>query len=399
MFVLKNAHLISALTEGYTEPEADLVIDGAYIKEINAPGRDYGELRTVDLARKTVIPGMIDLHTHLYFSTGNFPALGMQSHNDSWLSAILYGKEFLRQGFTTVRDVGNPYYIGVAIKKGVEAGAFVGPRMFVSGHCISPTTRGNNELPALYFEADSPEEISKACRVEYSEGVDFFKYMATGCVANMTGAPGELISSRDEIFALQAAAEARNTYAAVHAHGTEGIFLCAEAGIRTIEHASMIDDKCIEMILKKNCQSAIVPTLDPVVANHRLPDAVIPKPIMDKLHQIYLYLPNLVAATRAGILTGWGTDEHQDFYRSNIGCEFSCRSEAGYTNTEILEQATINSAKILGVDDKLGTIKAGKLADLVIIDGNPENDLSVMERYPNSVYKEGRLCAIGGVIQ
>ena len=98
----------------------------------------------------------------------------------------------------------------------------------------------------------------------------------------------------------------------------------------------------------------------------------------------------MLDASRAGILTGWGTDVSQDYYTENPGSEFALRSERGYTNQEILQQATINSAKIIGLEDRLGTVKVGKLADLIVVDGKPDEDISVMYKHPYAVYKEGR---------
>lgn len=394
MLLLKNARLISYLTEGYDNSMADVLIENDRIADILPTGTVTPEqAQVIDLGGKTILPGMIDLHMHLYFSTSDFYRLGAKSRNECLFDAIQYANEFLRQGFTTIRDCGNIFDIGPSLKSAINAGIVLGPRMFTAGLCLTPFAKGNNTFQNLYCEVNTPEEILKACRIENAKGVDFIKYMATGSVANLNGEPGELISSRNEIFALQAAADSLGKYVGVHCHGKEGILYCAEAGIRTIEHASMIDDECIEMILKKGKRSVIVPTLDPVVDLHRcFENEVSPPPVIQKINQVYSNANNLVRATRSGILTGWGTDTSYEFFSKNVGYEFDARNEVGYTNEEILKQATINGAKILGIDDKLGTIKKGKLADIIVIDGNPDEDIFAMRAYPVAVYKEGVRC-------
>lgn len=397
MLLIKNARLISYLTEGYCEGLADIVVENGQISAIVPAGKATvpGETEILDAEGKTVMPGMLDLHMHLYFSTDNFAALGAKSSNEYIFDGIQYANEFLRQGFTTIRDCGNAFDVGLALRNAVNAGIIHGPRIFTAGQCLSPYAKGNDTFPNLYCEVNTPEELLKACRREHAKGVDFVKYMATGAVSNLNGEPGELISSREEIFALQAAVEASGVYAGVHCHGKEGILYCAEAGIHTIEHASMIDDECIDMILKKNGRTAIIPTLDPVVRLHRGEDCgELPASIFASIEKVYAHTADLVAATRAGVLTGWGTDSSYTFFASHVGYEFGARQEAGYTNEEMLKQATINGAKVLGLDKELGTIKEGKLADMIIVDGEPDKDISVMQKYPVAVFKEGKRCCI-----
>ena len=391
MLVLKNARLIPTLTEGYDGQTADVIVDGARIHELRPCGGRYEDCETLDLDGKTLLPGMLDLHMHMYFSSDDFAAVALRGQNQYVLDSIDYLHEFLRQGFTTVRDVGNPYYIGVALRDAVAAGTVIGPRILTAGRCISPFAKSNDTFPNLYFEVNTPDEIRSACRYEYAQGVDFFKYMATGSVANLNGVPGAFISSQEELNALQAAAEAMNTHAAVHCHGTEGILCCARAGIHTIEHASMIDAACIDEILRQNGHTTIVPTLNPVVQIHR-DGGNMPSIIRSKIDEVYGHTGQLVAATRAGVLTGWGTDTSMAFFRAHPGFEFDARREIGYTPLEMLQQATINSARILGLEDRLGTIRAGKLADLVVINGKPDQDISAMLAYPAAVFKEGVRC-------
>ena len=205
MFVLTNARLIPELTEGFDGAMADVVVNGSRIEALFPAGsRAFAGAETFDLAGKTLLPGMFDLHMHLYFSSSNFAAVALRSHNDYLFDSIAYAHEMLEQGYTTIRDCGNVYYIGIALRDAVNGGVLPGPRILASGMCLSPAAKGNDTFPNLYYEVNSPDEILTACRKEYAKGVDFIKYMGTGSVANLTGVPGALVSSRRELFALHA---------------------------------------------------------------------------------------------------------------------------------------------------------------------------------------------------
>ncbi len=397
MFQLLNVHLIPSLTEGYEGELADVTVDGGRIQSISAPGTKRTNDQAIDCAGKTLLPGLFDLHMHLYFSTSDLASLVQKKQNENLFDAVKCAKLFLRRGYTTIRDLGNIHYIGTALRDAVNADIVPGPRILTAGRCLSPFAKGNDAFGDLYYEVNTNEEILKACRDECAKGVDFIKYMATGSVLNPSGVPGALITSREEIFALQKSVASLGMNAAVHCHGAEGIKYCAEAGIHTIEHASMIDGESTEIILENGGKSSIVPTLSPVgELYHAAEGSGHPKWLLDKIGEVYDHAQGIVKASRAGVLTGWGTDETYDFYESHPGYEFAVRSEIGYTNTEMLQQATINSAMILGMDDMLGTIKAGKTADLVLVDGDPEKDISCMMADPEAVFKNGKLCYTRG---
>ena len=392
--ILQNARLIPQLTENTELTYADLVLEDSRILEIRPAGGTYENACVADLAGKTVIPGMFDLHMHLYFYTADFNALALTTadRNAVLLHAMEYAKVFLRQGCTTIRDCGNPFDAGVTVREAIERGIIEGPRIHTAGLCLSPTAMGNNTFPNLYAEVNTPEEILAECRKEMATGIDFIKYMSTGAVGNAKGNPGAVITSREELAAVQHAAESLGTYVGSHCHSKQGILLCTEAGIHTIEHASDIDAECTELILKLGGRTTIVPTLDPIalmqagLLNEDASSKIRAAMVQEGVHP-------MLEASRAGVLTGWGTDVSKDFFDANPGCEFLLRSGRGYTNLELLQQATINSARILGVEQDFGTIAAGKIADLVVIDGNPDEDIQVMTKLPAAVFKGGRLAA------
>ena len=180
---------------------------------------------------------------------------------------------------------------------------------------------------------------------------------------------------------------------AAHCHGKEGIMACAEEEIGTIEHASYIDDECIEALLAHGNVTAVIPTLSVAYSMARnitgnTPDFMRERSldVMENIHQ------NMAKAYRAGVRMGWGSDADRDTFSLQPGLEFKARREfMDLSNVELLRQATIDSARIVHLDSQVGTVKVGKLADLICVDGNPDQDISAMYRLPAYVWKEGKL--------
>ena len=390
--LISNARVIPKLTEGYAGEYADILIKGGQIAGIFPAGQSNVKCEQIDVNGRTVLPGMIDLHTHLYFSKMDENYLIVRKQKDVLLDCIAYAQELLRQGFTLVRDCGNPYYTAAAVRNGAEAGLFAAPHILLCGYALSPGAPGNDES-TITVVADTQDEIVKAGRQQIAYGADFLKYFGTGTVGSEQGIPGAVLTTREELQKVNDVAKAYGKYASVHCHSKEGILLCADVGIRTIEHASDMDEECIERILKLGKETAIIPTLGPIGL---MRSGMLGERIAQKVKETSCEQKKMVEAGRRGILTGWGTDVSLDYYSANPGSEFLLRKERGWTNLEMLEQATINSAEIIGMEKKFGTIKKGKTADLVIVDGNPDKDIRVMTTYPWKVFKSGReICARG----
>ena len=339
------------------------------------------------------MPGLFDLHMHFNFDTVNVYELRARGESQALLNGISYGYQYLRNGYTTVRDCGCMYYLGVYLRDAYASGLLMGPRVITAGACNSPSAMGNSAFGPVYKEFNGPHEAWEVARTDIAAGADFVKYMVTGAVMNKGGDPGAMICTREELHVLSDVAKSLNTYVAAHCHGKEGIMACAEEEIGTIEHASYIDDECIEALLAHGNVTAVIPTLSVAYSMARnitgnTPDFMRERSldVMENIRQ------NMAKAYRAGVRMGWGSDADRDTFSLQPGLEFKARREfMDLSNVELLRQATIDSARIVHLDSQVGTVKVGKLADLICVDGNPDQDISAMYRLPAYVWKEGKL--------
>ncbi|ATW24812.1 metal-dependent hydrolase family protein [Candidatus Formimonas warabiya] len=392
MIVLKNCRLVRELTEDYANQYADILIEGKYIKAIKEVGSHFdAACAEIDVCGKTVIPGLFDLHAHIDCRSQDANKMQTKDAGTILFEAYEFGREYLRQGYTTVRDCGSRFNAAIALRDAINRGIVDGPRMIASGLIVTPTERGNDTFKALYAEADGPEETQKACRKEFQKGADFIKIMGTGAFYNEGGVPGETIASFEELAMAVNVAKMKNSYVAAHCHGVEGIKLAIRAGVRTVEHASFIDEQGISL-LKGNENCFMVPTMaiDMVTVDD---PSLIPDHMWDKVD-------TLTEATRictknayqAGLKLGWGSDIDFESLKNHPGYEFVARKRLlGFDNIEMLLQATKYSAEIVLLQDQLGTVKAGKYADLIVVDGNPDEDVDVMQKDLCHVIKEGKI--------
>lgn len=392
MLVLKNCRLVKELVEGFEGRYADILIEDTKISGLFPLGHNFGDAPTLDMENKTVLPGLLDLHAHLYFSqSSNLSALMMRSPNETLIDCIDYAKTYLSYGYTTIRDCGITDNIGIVVKNAVKKGIIWGPRIINSGAIITPSAVGNDSFKGLYVEVDKPEDLMGACRKEIAAGNDFIKYMATGSVLNEGGDPGAGITTKEELAAVVKAAQSLGTYVAAHCHGKEGIKLCIETGVRTIEHATYIDQECIDLIHQYGNKAAIIGTFTPMYnVFYKLTEdnERITRQITEAFESA---VENYKRAYDSGVQVGWGSDATMESRKRHPGIEFKARKLMGLSNIQLLRQATIDSAKIIGLEDKCGTIKAGKLADLIVIDGEPDEDIEVMCKKPSHVFTEGKL--------
>lgn len=390
--IIRNCRFVKELLEGFEEQYGDILIEDNKISKIESLGFDFGvEAQEIDANKKTVLPGLMDIHAHFNLYSQNVLEALVQIPAEAAFEGYAFAKEYLRQGYTLVRDCGSSYSVVNAMRDAVNKKILSGPRIISSGQIITPTEVGNKWFEKMYTEADGPSEVQKTCRRLFQEGADFIKVMSTGAFYNDGGVPGQTIVTEDELRMMVSVANSKNTYVAAHCHGTDAIKLCIKTGVRTLEHCSLIDDEGIEMLKQaKDCY--MVPTIAIDKVPYDEPETI-PSHMWDKINSLTSLSHSCIKkAYKEGLMMGWGSDLDMESFKKRPGYEFIARKEMlGFDNIEMLKQATINSAKIIKMEDKLGTVKEGKLADLIIVDGNPDEDIYVMAKELVHVIKDGEV--------
>ena len=332
------------------------------------------------------------MHAHLYGFIYNPYELQCATEGKIVFGALDFAGEYLKQGFTTIRDCGSSYNCAASVRDAIKAGIVKGPRIVSCGLIITPTETGNDTFSDLYLEADGPEEMRNACRKELQKGNDFIKLMVSGAFMNEGADPGIQVLEPEEIEAAVSAAARKGTYVCAHCHGTDSIKAAITAGVRTVEHGTFIDDEGIEM-LKNNENTFLTPTgaVGLYCLDESNPD-VSAELLELSREAAEIEIANINKAYHAGLKLGFGSDIDLVALRKHPGYEFIARKEYyTFDDLDILLQATKNSAEIMGFGHFLGTIKVGKLADLVLVDGNPDEDIYVMTKPPVHVIKDGEI--------
>jgi imidazolonepropionase-like amidohydrolase len=369
-------------------PQA-IVIEGDRILSVGpsaAVQPSPGETR-IDLSAATVLPGLIDVHTHL---TGNPEQIGYQALGTSVPRRALFGAKnarlTLEAGFTTVRDVGASGYSDIALRDAIDAGDVPGPRMQASGPSLGITGGhcDNNLLPFEYHRtsdgvADGVQGVQQRLREVVKYGADVIKFCATGGVLSKGDDPKTSQYSVEEMRALVADAHRLGRRVAAHAHGGEGILWAVEAGVDSIEHGSYIDDAGIAAMKAKG--TYLVPTL--YLADWFLANAErlrIPSFLLEKARHIMPIMEKFIArAVKDGVKIAYGTDSSVYPHGLN-GRQFRIFVKLGMTPAQAIQTATWNAADLLGWSDRVGDIAAGHFADLVAVDGDPTADVTLLEK-------------------
>ncbi|MGB9203429.1 MAG: amidohydrolase family protein [Terriglobales bacterium] len=382
---IRAGHLLDVRT-GKTLAKQIIVIQGDKIASVGTDAQIPEGAQVVDLSNATVLPGLIDAHTHVTMPTNfGYSRLATSVPREALIGAR-NARVTLEAGFTTIRNVGASGFTDVALRDAINAGDVPGPRMLVSGPALSITGGhcDNNLLPFEYHAqsegvADGVEAVQHKVRENIKYGADLIKVCATGGVLSHGDNPEASQYTLEEMKAIVADAHRLGRKVAAHAHGAQGIRWASEAGVDSIEHGSYIDDAAIAT-MKKN-GTYLVPTLylgDWFLENAERTGA--PAELIAKAREVMpAARKNVARAFAAGVKVGFGTDAAVYPHGLNAH-EFAVMVKLGLTPLQAIQAATINDADLLGWSDKVGTIEAGKWADIVAVDGDPLADVTTLER-------------------
>jgi imidazolonepropionase-like amidohydrolase len=381
--VVRAARMVDVTRGTLVEPAVVVVANGR-ITSIGGGNVPAGA-RTIDLGDLTLLPGLIDAHTHLTGDlSGDWVTRSVRElPADAALRGAAHARTTLLAGFTTVRDVGAPGFSDISLMKAIDAGFVPGPRMIPSGHAIGITgghcddtgwAPGVNELGPKDGVVDGVDEAVKAVRYQIKHGAKVIKVCATAGVLSFDATLGAQQLSDAELQAIVQEAARHGLKVAAHAHGTEGIKAAVRAGVASIEHGSMIDDEAADLMKRRG--TYLVPTAY-LLGTFQFDS--MPPPIAAKARQVIpLAHESHRRAIRAGVKIAFGTDAAVYPHGDNAR-EFAVYVGYGMRPPDALRTATVNAADLLGVNDR-GVIAAGKLADLIAVRGNPLEDVKVLEQ-------------------
>jgi imidazolonepropionase-like amidohydrolase len=343
--------------------------------------------KTIDLASLTILPGLIDCHTHLTMSPEFLGPRGLHISNPrSALVGARSARVTLEAGFTTVRNVGASGYSDMALRDAINAGDVPGPRMLVSGPPLSITGgHGDNNFLAPQFNysedgvANGIDGVMTKVRENIKYGADLIKFMATGGVLSEGDNPALEQYSPEEMKAIVDTAHGLGRKVAAHAHGALGIKNAVLAGVDSIEHGSYINDEDIELMKQRG--TYLVPTVflqDWLFANYQ--HLGFTQSMTEKMNMVLpIAKQNLAHAFKEGVKVAFGTDAAVYPHGMNAG-EFATMVKMGLPPLVAIQAATVNAADLLGWSDRVGTLEPGKFADIVAVDGDPIADVSTLER-------------------
>jgi len=383
--------------------ERTIVVDGGRIVAIEsgyrAPSADD---RVVDLKDSTLMPGLMDMHVHItseYSRTSELDRF-KKDGPDVALDGAMFAERTLQAGFTTVRDLGDGFRASIALRNAINAGKLAGPRIFAAGKSIATTGGhadptngwadhlGGANVGPLDGVVNGEEQAAQAVRQRYKEGSDLIKITATGGVLSVAKNGLNPQFTEDEIRSIVQTARDYGFKVAAHAHGAEGMKRAVRAGVDTIEHGTFMDEETMKLMKERGTYYVPTITAGAWVFDRSKEEGFFPALVRPKAAMIGPQIQGTFAkAYKAGVKILFGTDTGVSAHGQNAR-EFVLMVESGMPAMEAIKSATSVSAKYLEIDDRLGTVEVGKLADLVAVPGDPLKDISAMQRV-HFVMKDG----------
>jgi len=342
--------------------------------------------RVVDLGGATLLPGLIDLHTHLT-STGVHweEELLRTTPGQAALHGAHNALVTLMAGFTTCRDMGPTWpYTDIDLRQALDEDLVPGPRMLASGNYVSPTGGAGDarqfsiyvDVPIVKNLADGPDEIRKAVRTNLKQGADFIKILGTGAVTSKGAPPGSQQYTEAEMHVAVEEAARWGKHVAAHLHGTDGIKAGIRAGVHTVDHGSMMDAEAVDLL--RTHRAYFVPTMYASMVSPTNPN--LPESERERSRQLKdVKERSFQLVLKAGLPIGFGTDAAVVPHGQNAK-EFGYRVRLGQSPMAAIASATKTAADIIGWSDRVGTIEAGKFADIIAVAGDPLKDITELER-------------------
>lgn len=395
--VVNAATLIHAgklvdVEDGKVLTEQTIIIDGEKISAVEAGFRQPAAGDTViNLSQHTVMPGLMDMHTHFYtqFSPTVYSEGQRLNEADFALRGAVFAEKTLMAGFTTVRELGDSYHISVALRKAIGQGYVKGPRIYAAGKSIATTGGHADPTNGVAYAQmgdpgpkdgviNGPDEARKAVRQRYKEGADLIKLTGTGGVLSVAKSGTNPQFTDAEFAAVVETAKDYEMKVAVHAHGKEGMERAIKAGVDSIEHGTYMDNATFALMRKHG--TYYVPTISAGkwAAEKAAISGFFPELVRPKAANIGKLIQQTFAnAYKAGVKIAFGTDAgvfpHGENWR-----EFVYMTEAGMPAMAAIQSATIEGARLLGVEAELGSISRGKIADIIAVPGDPLQDIKLM---------------------
>jgi imidazolonepropionase-like amidohydrolase len=371
-----------------------IVVEGGRIVEVVSQGPAESDARVIDLRDRTVLPGLIDCHAHMIgeMETGlGYASLVMRSAAQEAMSGVRNARATLHAGVTSVRDVGTfRAFVDCALRDAIDAGDTTGPRMLCAGAYVT-VSGGGGDVTGLAPDVDaavpadlrfgvsnSVDEVRRAVRRILAGGADFIKVIATGAVLTEGTTPGAPEFSEDEIRAAVEEAALIGTHVAAHAHGAEGIKRAVRAGVRSIEHGSLMDDEAIELMASHGTYLVADVYDGDWIAEEGARGGWSADVMRKNEETTDAQREGFTKALKAGVKIAFGTDSGVYPHRF-VARQFAYMVRLGLTPAEAIRSATLVAAELMGWQDRVGSIVRGKLADLIAVEGDPLDDVAVLE--------------------